>query len=65
MTLFVCGTSDPVPDNWGIWDEITLLIAESEQDAEQLTYKRPIVPVDMSKPCILMSASEPNMGEDL
>lgn len=65
MKLFVAGATSPTPDDWSGWDEYSLVLAESIEQAETLTGKTPIFEVDMSKPALLCSHSEPNWGEDL
>ncbi len=65
MKLFVAGTDSPNPEEWTIWDEVSLLLAENKEQAKTITDKRPIVEVNMDKAALLCSFSEPALGEDL
>jgi len=65
LRLYVAGEGTGNPDDWSQWSEYSLLLAASVEQAETMTWKRPIAEVDMSKPAVLVSLTEGNWGEDL
>lgn len=65
MKLFVAGAMSPNPDDWDIWDEISLVLAENIEQVKEFTDKTPVLEVDMNKPTLLCSMSEPNWRDDL
>ncbi len=71
MKLYVVGTRSGKPEDWSMWNELALYLAESKEhlrDAESLHHQyndHKIHEVDMSKPCLLTKESEPNWGEEL
>lgn len=68
LKLFVFGTSNPNPTEWSTWNEITLVLAKDYDQARKMMgvdrYEK-YAEVDMTRPAILVSLSEPNWGDDL
>ena len=65
LRLFVAGASSPNPEEWDTWDEYSLVLAENVEQVKEFTHKVPVLEVDMSKPVLLCSMSEPNWGDDI
>lgn len=66
MKLFVAGETSPNPDDWSIWSEWSLIIAETAEEASKLDgLNRSCVEVTMQKAMVLVTMPEPNWGSDL
>lgn len=65
MRLFVAGANSSNPDDWGAWDEYSLVLAENIEQVKDFTNKIPVLEVDMSKPALLCSMSAPSWSADL
>ena len=68
MKLFVIGSKSPNPEYWSRWDEVALVIADTVEEAKELTSKGNFeesceIPLDKAQ--LLIQMTEPNMGEDL
>lgn len=65
MKLFVCGARSGNPEEWSQWNELSLVLAETAEQCSEFTDKTPVFEVDMTKPALLVSMSEPAWGDDL
>lgn len=81
MKLFVVGNKSSNPDDWSIWDEIKIVIAENEKRAIEVAYGLEpgklaeigsallsgtlVAEIKLDKEQLLISQSEPGWGEDL
>jgi hypothetical protein len=68
MKLFVVGNKSPNPDDWSIWDEVKIVVAENDKRARELAGAHEIEPVaeiKLDKEQLLISQSEPNWCDDL
>jgi len=65
--LFIVGSKSTNPDNWSIWDETALVIADSPEEAIKLAPKGHTIAIeaDMTKARLMMTYTEPNWGDDV
>lgn len=81
MKLYVVGSNSPNPDDWSMWDQVKLVIAENKQRAIEVAYEfkvgaltednydifnnMPVAEIDLNKEQLLMSEPEPRWGSDI
>ena len=68
MELFIAGNESQNQEDWSIWDEVAIIVANSIEEAESLTWNRPVIELDLNKikePGIIMQMQEPAWGDDL
>ncbi len=68
MKLYVVGEKSANPDDWSIWSEHAIVIAESEGHALIMTdsdASTPVTEIPMDKPLYLVQDTEPSWGDDL
>lgn len=67
MKLFVLGETSSNPDDWSIWSEWWLVIAESPEKALEMAEGRhsQVTEIPMDRALIVATMTEPNWGEDL
>jgi len=65
MKLFVCGESSGKPETWSIWSEWSLVIAETKEQAIEMTGETKVAEVSMDKAMLICKMSEPDFGDDL
>jgi hypothetical protein len=63
--LYAVGTTNPDPDKWSWWSEVSLVCARNEAEAIAIGGDAVCVEVILDRPMILMSEHEPNWGRDL
>lgn len=67
MKIYVAGVDSSNPEQWSMWDEYALILAENIKQVESLTSFRPIHEIESDKPMILANIFSPDdfMGADL
>jgi hypothetical protein len=65
VKLFVCGESSGDPETWSIWSEWSLVIAETKEQALEMTGETRAAEVPMDKAMLICKMGEPNWGDDL
>lgn len=68
LKLYVVGEETANPQDWNIWHEPKLVIANNEQEAIKLadSYEgNSVTEIPFNKPMFLMGKNEPNWGKDL
>lgn len=65
--LYVVGENTPDPEKWSIWSEYALVLADSPEQAQELSDRKgePVCEIPTDKPLYLVGITEPNWGEDL
>jgi len=64
MKLFVCGELHPHPEDWSIWSEWALVIAEDEEAAIKLSGRLSATEIPMDKALYLHGTTQPDWGDD-
>ena len=66
MKLWVVGENSPNPEEWSMWSEFSLVVAETAKQACELDGRRcSAVEIPLDKARVLLKMSEPDWGEDL
>ena len=64
LKLYVVGETSPNPQDWSIWSELSIVIAESAEEATRLAGSVPATEIPMGIPQVLVTMPEPNWGDD-
>ena len=66
-TLYIVGSDSTDPNNWSIWEETALVIADNPEEAIKLAPPGHDIAIeaDMTTSRLMMHYSEPNWGDDI
>lgn len=67
MKLWVVGESNPEPEEWSIWSEASIVIANTKEEAIELDGRdyENACEIIMDRPQLLIRMPEPAWGSDL
>lgn len=65
MKLWVVGETSPNPEEWGIWSEFAIVVAETAEQACELGDGTPATEIPIDKAQRLVKMPEPAWGDDL